>query len=84
MSDSDFVDIGDELTVRVSGFPVGKAKVLRFENDEVVATLLDFPGGVEFRLPLDVKSYDTIDGYGHASAPLTGLPDQVEDPPVIL
>lgn len=73
MSDTDFVDIGDELVVRISGYPVGKARVVEITSDAILTEFNDADGRpCLFELPLNVKDYDTIDGYGHHSQPLSG------------
>jgi hypothetical protein len=72
MSDTDFVDVGDLLVVRISGYPVGKARVDKVDPEGIWVVLIDVPAEIKFRLPLDVKSYDTVDGYGHHSQPLEG------------
>jgi hypothetical protein len=65
MSDSDFVDIGDELVVKISGYPVATAYVYRVD-DEGVHTSFEYEElGIDFVLPLDVKSYDQVDGVAH-------------------
>lgn len=73
MSDSDFVDVGDELVVSISGYPVDKAYV--FEVGETVKAALKRPGRdrIVFVLPLDFKNWDRVDGYGHHSQPLDGI-----------
>jgi hypothetical protein len=54
MSDKDFIDIGDELVVRISGYPVGKAVVTDITDECVWVEYLD----TDIILPLDVKDYD--------------------------
>lgn len=71
MSDSDFLDIGDELILKISGYPVGKARVDRFQNDQAIVILLNHPGNITFAVPLNVKDFDTVDGVAHRAAPLT-------------
>lgn len=66
MSDSDFVDVGDELVVRISGFPVGRAKVEAVSDDLLVCyRQQESDKPLYFRLPLNVKDYDTVDGVAH-------------------
>ena len=75
MSDSDFVDVGDELVVKISGFPVGRVPIIAIKSDSIVVDItrlpIMHPGTIQ--LPLNVKDYDTVDGYGHHSQPLTGI-----------
>lgn len=68
MSDTDFVDIGDELVVSISGYPVGKAWV------QEVGTFVKVAVGVNgteesiyLNLPLNFKDYDTVDGVAHGN-----------------
>lgn len=65
MSDYRFVDVGDELVVRVSGYPVGKAYV--FEVSDMVKCRLYYGQGkaVVFTLPLDFIKESGVDGVGH-------------------
>ena len=66
VSDSDFTDVGDELVVRISGYPVGKARVEKIFSDYLIASF-GVPGKplIYFELPLNVKDYDTVDGVAH-------------------
>lgn len=68
MSDSDFVDVGDELVVSISGYPVGKAVVKEIYKDSLLIQYV-----VSDTVPLNIKDYDTVDGYGHGSQPLEGV-----------
>lgn len=79
MSDNNFVDEGDLLTVSISGFPVAKARVDRVEKKKVKVRVLDDYGNpvATYYIPLNVKEYDTVDGYGHGSQPLTGVQGDV-------
>jgi hypothetical protein len=70
VSDSDFVDVGDELVVSIGGFPVAEATVFKVD-DEGVHVGLSGPFDY-FVLPLNIKEYDQPDGYGHGSQPLDG------------
>jgi len=65
MSDSGFVDIGDELVVRIGGYPVGKAVVDSVDNQGVHIEIENDRGVVFFTLPLDFKDYDQVDGVAH-------------------
>ena len=67
MSDKGFVDLGDELIVRIAGYPVGRAQVTFVGNDGIVATVTDSDGKplVQFVLPLDIMDYENIDGVAH-------------------
>ena len=60
MSDSDFVDVGDELVVRIAGYPVGKARVFKVDDKVWVET-----DALIHLLPLDFKDYDRVDGVAH-------------------
>lgn len=73
MSDSDFVDVGDELVVRISGYPVGKAEVSKINQHGVTVRYM----GVSYLLPLDFKSHDTVDGVAHTDTgpPVNPLPE---------
>ena len=68
MSDSDFVDVGDELVVSISGYPVGKARVFRLQGKLYAETET-----MQWEIPEDIKDYDTVDGYGHHTQPLDGV-----------
>jgi hypothetical protein len=61
MSDSDFIDVGDELVVKISGYPVASTAIVVEINTHVIVELL----GSYFVLPLNVKDYDTVDGVAH-------------------
>lgn len=72
MSDSDFIDVGDELVVKISGYPIAKVKVVEIVNvfgkgPRAKAVLRNNDGEHvwSFYLPLDVKDYDTVDGVAH-------------------
>jgi hypothetical protein len=82
MSDTDFVDIGDELVLSVSGYPAAKAVVTNVHDGIVYVTVHGEKGSTLWlNLPLDFKDYDTVDGvnhhagveYGHHSQPLDGV-----------
>ena len=74
MSDTGFIDLGDELVVRISGYPVGKARVVHVANDYVFVEVLDdFDNHACFSLPLDVKEYDNVDGVAHQDQPFVEL-----------
>ena len=77
MSDNDFVDVGDELVVRIGGYPVAKAKIVQILSDHALAAVQNETGQrVVFELPLDVKSYDTVDGVAHTTAPVENKCDK--------
>lgn len=65
MSDKDFVDVGDELVVRIAGYPIGKARVNKIFSNEIRVTF----DGKFWWLPLDVKNYDVTDGVAHELSP---------------
>lgn len=62
MSDEGLVDIGDELVVRIAGYPVGKAVVKRINDEEGVVVYFE---RMVFDLPLDFKDNDVTDGVAH-------------------
>lgn len=65
MSDEALVDIGDELVVRIAGYPVGNATVEGIDERGVMILLEGHDGGAWFLLPLDFKNYDITDGVAH-------------------
>jgi hypothetical protein len=65
VSDSDFVDVGDELVVRIAGYPVAKATVFKITPEDVWVSVGE-PSLMIFNLPLDFKDYDQVDGVAHA------------------
>lgn len=64
MSDSDFVDIGDELVVRIGGYPIGKAVVDDVRKSYVLVSL-QHNRSMKYKLPINIKDYDTVDGVSH-------------------
>jgi hypothetical protein len=92
MSDSDFVDVGDELVVRIAGYPVGTAKVAgtSFKGNLIVEVVNENGRYVgTFYLPPNFKDYDTVDGVAHngpvpeCNCPngphICGLPEYLSD-----
>jgi hypothetical protein len=69
MSDSDFVDVGDELVVRISGYPVGRCEVLVVNEKGIHVQVDGEDGAAWFTLPLNVKDYDIVDGVAHNTLP---------------
>lgn len=70
MSDQDFIDVGDELVVRISGYPLPhKAKVIEVTKGAVYVEFCGYEPNerIVIALPLDVKSYDTVDGVAHTA-----------------
>jgi hypothetical protein len=68
MSDSDFVDVGDELVVRIAGYPVGKAVVEgHTSNGDWIVYAYDNHNKRlgTFYLPPNFKDYDQVDGVAH-------------------
>jgi hypothetical protein len=64
LSDKQFVDVGDELVVRIAGYPVAKAIVKRINDEEGVVVLVG--GKVIYDLPLNFTEYgDAEDGVTH-------------------
>lgn len=69
MSDEALVDIGDELVVRIAGYPVGKATVEGISfNGNFIAKMYDGEGRYiwTFYLPPDFKEHDVTDGVAHS------------------
>lgn len=55
------INVGDELVVRIAGYPVGKAKVDRIYSDCIVISF----GRKRYTLPLDFTPVDEVDGVDH-------------------
>jgi hypothetical protein len=69
MSDSQFIDVGDELVVRISGYPVARATVTEVDSGGALVEFTDDSDHVViFNVPLNVKDFDTVDGVGHLVA----------------
>jgi hypothetical protein len=74
MSDTGFIDIGDELVLRISGYPVARGSVTEVDSNGALVEFTDDSGEkVMFNVPLNVHEYDTVDGYAHHSQPLAGV-----------
>lgn len=61
--DEAIINVGDELVVRIAGYPVGKAVVKRINEEEGV--VVSAFGRMIFDLPLDFTPVDEIDGVDH-------------------
>jgi hypothetical protein len=66
MTDSDFVDVGDELILRVGSYPVGRKLIVWKVDEAGVHAYIDH-GDTEYVLPLNIKDYDTTDGVAHGN-----------------
>lgn len=67
MADKKFVDVGDELIVRIAGYPVGKARVWKMDDQGVHFDIT----GLNWTLPLSFKNWDVVDGVAHELSPPT-------------
>lgn len=70
------VDVGNELVVRIAGYPAGKARVYKVDDSGVYCHF----NGLTYRLPLDFKDYDQVDGVAHSKDCFCHLYDEDERP----
>lgn len=81
MSDKEFVDVGDELVVRIGGYPVGKARVYYVRDGKAYLAVeghaISGGGVASFTLPLDFKDHGDVDGVAHEPVPFDGKQSSV-------
>lgn len=68
MNDSDLVGVGDELVVRIAGYPVGKAVVVEIHKSYVLVGL-QHNRSMKYKLPPNFKDYDQADRVAYEATP---------------